>query len=153
MPKEIERKFLVDKTWKPSGDGENISQGYLSNKKEAVVRVRIKGKKGYLTVKGENKGITRAEFEYEIPVGDAEEMLKLCEKKLEKVRYKEKVGAHTFEIDVFGGDNEGLTVAEVELKSEDEAFAKPEWILEEVSGDTKYYNSNLVSNPYKLWKK
>ncbi len=151
MSKETERKFLVKENFKPTGTGEKISQGYLSDKKEAVVRVRIKGEKGFLTVKGENKGITRAEYEYEIPLKDAEEMLKLCEKKLEKTRYYERVGEHTFEIDVFHGENSGLIVAEVELSSEEEEFIKPDWILEEVSSDPRYYNSNLVKHPYNLW--
>ena len=151
MNREIERKFLVDENWRPTRKGEKISQGYLSDKKEAVVRVRIKGEKGFLTVKGENKGITRAEFEYEIPLEDACEMLKLCDRKLEKVRYNERVGNHTFEVDVFEGENLGLVVAEVELSSEAEEFAKPDWILQEVSGDPKYYNSNLAIRPYKLW--
>lgn len=152
MAKEIERKFIVKNNLWNGKDGEDIVQGYLSTKRDATVRVRIKKGHAYLTVKGATENITRSEFEYEIPVEDAREMLKLCEKKIEKTRYLEKAGEHTFEVDVFRGDNEGLIVAEIELKSEDEDFIKPDWLGEEVSKDARYFNSNLVNNPYKLWK-
>lgn len=151
MAKEIERKFVVKNNLWNCKEGEDIVQGYLSYRKEATVRVRIKKCRAYLTVKGATENITRNEFEYEIPIEDAIEMLKLCEKKIEKTRYYEKAGEHTFEVDVFKGDNEGLIVAEIELKSEDEDFIKPDWLGEEVSDDARYFNSNLVNNPYKLW--
>lgn len=153
MAKEIERKFIIKNNLWNDKKGYNIVQGYLSTNKEATVRARIMGDKAYLTVKGKTENISRSEFEYEIPVEDAKEMLKLCEKKIEKTRYLEKVGEHIFEVDVFKGDNDGLIVAEIELKSEDETFTKPDWAGDEVSNDTRYFNANLVKNPYKLWKK
>ncbi|MBR1729638.1 MAG: CYTH domain-containing protein [Selenomonadaceae bacterium] len=155
MAKEIERKFLVDeKIFKPSGDGEFIAQGYLSSTPERVVRVRIKNDRGYLTIKGKNEGISRSEFEYEIPKSDAEELLKICEPSIIiKRRYIVDVDESKFEVDIFEGDNAGLIVAEIELKSEDEKFSKPLWLRNEVSFDKRYYNSNLSKFPYKLWKK
>ena len=155
MSKEIERKFLVDeKIFKPIGDGEFIAQGYLSSIPERVVRVRIKNDRGYLTIKGKNEGISRSEFEYEIPKSDAEELLKICEPSIIiKRRYIVDVDGSKFEVDIFEGDNAGLIVAEIELKSEDEKFSKPLWLSDEVSFDEKYYNSNLSKFPYKLWKK
>lgn len=154
MAKEIERKFLVKDNWQPQGAGIKIAQGYLSTVPERTVRVRIKDDKGYLTIKGKNEGISRAEFEYEIPLQDAEALLRLAEQPvLEKTRYLEKQGDFLWEIDVFAGDNEGLVVAEIELSTEETVFSRPSWLGEEVSGDVRYYNANLIKMPYSLWKK
>ena len=154
MAKEIERKFLVKENWQPHTDGIQIAQGYLSTVPERTVRVRIKGDKGFLTIKGKNQGISRAEYEYEIPVKDAQELLVLAEQPvLTKTRYLEKYGDFLWEIDVFAGANEGLLVAEIELPSEDAVFVRPVWLGEEVSGDVRYYNANLIKSPYNLWKK
>lgn len=153
MAAEIERKFLVKEDWRPQVQGVRIAQGYLSSVPERTVRVRIKGQKGYLTVKGRNTGIRRAEFEYEIPLSDAEAMLTLCEQPLiEKWRYLEPYGGFTWEVDVFSGANEGLIVAEIELPAENASFAKPGWAGQEVSGDARYYNSSLIHHPYREWK-
>ena len=122
---------------------------------ERTVRVRVKGEKGFITIKGigSESGASRFEWEKEIPVAEVQELLKLCEPGvIDKTRYLVKAGEHTFEVDEFYGDNEGLTVAEVELASENEAFDKPAWLGEEVTGDVKYYNSMLMKNPYKNWK-
>lgn len=155
MGKEIERKYLVNvAAWTPQGEGKYYKQGYLNSQKERVVRVRIAGDKGQLTIKGLTTGVTRAEFEYIIPVPEADLMLdNLCEKPLiEKHRHKEVHGGKTWEIDVFHGENEGLVVAEVELASEDEAIQLPPFVGAEVSSDPRYFNSNLLKNPYKNWK-
>lgn len=153
MAAEIERKFLVKEGWQPQTEGVRIAQGYLSSVPERTVRVRIKGEKGFLTVKGRNEGTRRAEFEYEIPLLDAEAMLALCEQPLiEKRRFLESYGGFTWEVDVFTGANEGLVVAEIELPTEDAAFIKPHWIGAEVSGDVRYYNSSLIHHPYREWK-
>ena len=154
MGEEIERKFLVaGEQWRESAHGTRYRQGFLSTEPERTVRVRIAGPRGSITVKGKNVGARRAEFEYEIPVGDAERMLDtLCKRPLiEKVRFTLLAGAHTWEIDVFEGDNAGLVVAEIELSSEDEVFARPEWVGDEVTDDPRYFNSNLVANPYRTW--
>ena len=156
MAKEIERKFLVETAaWKPQNEGIHFKQGYLNTQKERVVRVRIEGAKAKLTIKGVTTGVTRSEFEYVIPVEDASLLLdNLCEKPLiDKHRHAEVHGGKTWEIDVFHGDNEGLVVAEIELKSEAEAFVRPDWAGEEVSSDPRYYNSNLLKNPFKNWVK
>ena len=154
MAKEIERKFLVQASWKPQDEGIKIAQGYLSTVPERTVRVRIKGDKGYLTIKGKNQGISRAEFEYEIPLGDAEELLKLAEQPiLSKTRYLEQHGNRLWEIDVFAGENQGLVVAEVELPDEQAEFSRPDWLGQEVSGDVRYYNANLIKKPFSLWEK
>ena len=154
MAREIERKFLVKDSWQPQSEGVKIAQGYLSTVPERTVRVRIKGAKGYLTIKGKNTGISRAEFEYEIPRQDAKELLAMAEQPiLAKTRYLEKQGESLWEIDVFAGANEGLVVAEIELPSEEADFARPAWLGEEVSGDVRYYNANLIKQPYSLWKK
>ena len=132
-----------------------ITQGYLSSVPERTVRVRVKGDKGYITIKGigNASGASRFEWEKEIPVEDVKALLEICEPGvIDKTRYLVKAGAHTFEVDEFYGDNEGLTVAEVELSDENEAFDKPSWLGEEVTGDAKYYNSMLMKNPYKNWK-
>jgi CYTH domain-containing protein len=153
MGTEIERKFLVKEgPWREAA-AETYRQGYLSTVKERTVRVRTINDKGYLTVKGVSVGASRLEFEYEIPVADAEQLLdNLCEKPLiEKQRYKLDHGGLTWEIDVFFGDNEGLIVAEVELQSEDQVFERPGWVVDEVTSDPRYYNANLISNPYSNW--
>ena len=154
MGKEIERKFVIDRSaWKPQDGGVHFKQGYLNSQKERVVRVRIEGDAAKLTIKGPTDGITRSEFEYAIPVEDAALLLdKLCEQPLiDKHRHKEVHFGRTWEIDVFHGDNEGLVVAEVELASEDERPELPAWAGEDVSSDPRYFNSNLLKNPYKNW--
>jgi adenylate cyclase len=154
--KEIERKYLVDVAlWKPRGEGVHFTQGYLSADEARLVRVRIEGSVAKLTIKGALRGVTRAEFEYSIPIDDAAVLLAdLCEKPLiEKRRHKETQGGKTWEIDVFLGENQGLVVAEVELASEDETVAIPNWAVHEVSGDARYYNANLLKMPYTKWPK
>lgn len=153
MGMEIERKFLVDRgRWKPGGEGTRIAQGYLCTEADRTVRVRVKGAHGYLTVKGRNEGISRQEFEYEIPRKDAEAMLGMCKPTIiEKARYHESHGAHLWEIDVFFGENDGLVLAEIELQREDESFERPEWLGKEVSMDNRYYNSSLSNKPYRKW--
>jgi adenylate cyclase len=153
---EIERKFLVlsDDYKKDASVKTRIVQGFLNTAPERTVRVRIKGQQGFLTVKGKGNdtGVSRFEWEKEITISEAEALLKIVEPgSIDKFRYEIKVGEHTFEVDEFFGENEGLTVAEVELNSEDEVFEKPVWLGEEVSGITKYYNSQLNKNPYKSW--
>ncbi|MHB8770934.1 MAG: CYTH domain-containing protein [Syntrophales bacterium] len=154
MGTEIERKFLVTgEAWKAPGAGTRYCQGYLSSAKERTVRVRRVGNRGYLTVKGITTGATRSEFEYEIPAADADTMLNdLCEKPLiEKNRYTLRVGKHTWEIDEFFGENQGLVVAEVELATEEEAFEKPGWVAAEVTHDPRYFNANLGKHPFTKW--
>ena len=154
MAKEIERKFLVSgDDWRRLAPGIAYRQGYLSTVKERTVRVRTVGDKGYLTVKGLSVGATRSEFEYEISAADANEMLdSLCEKPIiEKVRYKIPFGDLTWEVDEFTGVNAGLIVAEVELSDEAQRIAKPDWIGIEVTGDSRYFNANLVASPYSTW--
>ena len=156
MGQEIERKFLVKGDFKEAAfKATRITQGYLSSVPERTVRVRVKGDKGFITIRGigSDSGASRFEWEKEIPVPEVQDLLKICEPGvIDKTRYLVKVGEHTFEVDEFYGDNEGLTVAEVELGSENEAFDKPAWLGEEVTGDVKYYNSMLMKNPYKNWK-
>ena len=155
MAQEIERKFLVKGDFKASAFKETrITQAYLSSVPERTVRVRIKGDKGFLTIKGigNASGASRYEWEREIPVNEVKELLELCEPgALDKTRYLVKSGDHTFEVDEFYGENEGLTVAEVELGSEDEEFIKPDWLGEEVTGDVRYFNSMLMKTPFKNW--
>lgn len=153
---EIERKFLVkSEAFKTEAFNQTeIIQGYLNSHKDRAVRVRVKGDAGFLTVKGaSNKsGLSRFEWEKEIPVNEAKALLNFCEKGvIEKIRYEVKADKHIFEIDVFFGDNQGLIVAEVELNSENETFNKPEWLGEEVTGQTKYYNSQLSKSPFNTW--
>lgn len=150
---EIERKFLVDTDkWMPQSEGEKITQGYLSTDKKRVVRVRTKGEKAFLTIKGETEGITRPEFEYEIPVRDALQMLTLCKEfVIEKRRYTEVFSDKTWEIDVFENLNEGLVIAEVELDDENENVELPGWITQEVSLDKRYFNAFLSQSPYTKW--
>ena len=155
MAQEIERKFLVRGNFRDdSVKSTRITQGYLSSVPERTVRVRIKGDKGFITVKGmgNDSGASRYEWEKEIPVNEVEELLRICEPGvIDKTRHLVKVGKHTFEVDEFYGDNAGLVIAEVELASEDEAFEKPEWLGVEVTGDARYFNSMLMKNPYKNW--
>lgn len=155
MAQEIERKFLVVGEFKSLAvKSTRITQGYLSSVPERTVRVRLKGDKGFITIKGigNDSGASRFEWEKEISVEEVNELLKICEPGvIDKTRFLVKAGPHTFEVDEFYGENEGLIVAEVELTSEDEAFEKPEWLGEEVTGDVKYYNSMLMKTPYKNW--
>ncbi len=153
---EIERKFLVkSEEFKERAFAKNeIAQGYLNSDTERTVRVRIKGNQGFLTIKGKGNesGMTRFEWEKEIPVSEAKMLLELCENGvIRKVRFEVKLGNHIYEIDEFFGENEGLIIAEIELQSEDEAFEKPEWLGEEVTNNVKYYNSYLSKNPFKNW--
>lgn len=153
---EIERKFLVASNAFKSDAlrKNNIAQGYLSAHTERTVRVRIKGEKGYLTIKGESNetGLSRFEWEKEILVAEAKQLLELCEKGvIEKIRYEIQVGEHLFEVDEFLGENKGLVIAEVELQSESEIFEKPSWLGIEVTQDHRYYNSYLSQNPFTSW--
>ena len=153
---EIERKFLVtSEAFKAEAFAQNlIVQGYLSSIPERTVRVRIKGNKAFLTIKGvaNQSGLSRFEWETEIPIDEAEAILKLCEKGvINKTRFEIKTGNQIFEVDEFYGENEGLIIAEIELKSETETFQKPCWLGEEVTNDIRYYNSYLSKNPYKRW--
>ena len=154
MGKEIERKYLLKgDSWRSLAKGTKYRQGYLNSTKERVVRVRTIGDKGYLTIKGITTGATRVEYEYDIPISDATAMLDdLCEKPvIEKNRYKITFAGLVWEVDEFFGENMGLIVAEVELEDEGQRFEKPEWIGDEVTGDPKYFNSNLIVNPYIKW--
>ncbi len=150
---EIERKFLFDtEKWKPQDKGVKIVQGYLSTDKERVVRVRTKGKKAFLTIKGNQKGITRTEIEYEISIKEAEVMLKMClDFPIEKTRYHETIGGLLWEIDIFHGINQGLFLAEVELENENQSVELPSWVTQEVSNNHRYFNSWLSENPFSLW--
>ncbi|EDZ61645.1 adenylate cyclase [Sulfurimonas gotlandica GD1] len=154
MALEIERKFLIDIDKLPIlANGYDIKQGYIQTKDKTAVRVRVKGDEAFLTIKGESVGATRLEYEYAIPVVDANEMLDmLCGKPIiDKTRYLLKHKNHLWEIDIFHKENEGLIVAEVELESEDESVELPEWIVKEVTEDARYYNSNLLEHPYSQW--
>lgn len=153
MALEIERKFLLKEGAWRNEKGTKYRQGYLNSTKERTVRVRIINDDGFLTVKGVSRGAVRVEYEYEIPVAEAEAMLDdLCEKPLiEKMRYKIEFHGLVWEADEFFGENLGLLVAEVELESEDQSFVKPEWVGEEVTEDPKYYNANLIHHPYSRW--
>ncbi len=155
---EIERKFLVkDKSYKNEAFSSlHIIQGYICRQSGKTVRIRISGNKGYITIKGisSDNGLSRYEWEKEIEIDEARELLKLCSDGIiDKIRYKVKSGNHIFEIDEFFGDNEGLIVAEVEMESIDDIVILPHFIEKEVTGHKEYYNSNLIINPYKLWKK
>jgi len=155
MAQEIERKFLVKGDYKKDAFKETrITQGYISSVPERTVRVRIKGDQGFITIKGigSASGATRYEWEKEIPISEVEALLQICEPGvIDKTRYQVKSGVHTFEVDEFYGENQGLVVAEVELSAENESFVKPAWVGEEVTGDVKYYNSMLMKNPYTKW--
>jgi adenylate cyclase len=153
---EIERKYLVtSENFKNEAFAKNrISQGYLSSNPERTVRVRIKGNKGYLTIKGlsNDSGLSRFEWEKEIPIDEAQDLLQLCEKGvIDKTRFEVKIGNHIVEVDEFYGENKGLIMAEIELKSETESFEKPKWLGKEVTNDKRYYNSYLSANPYTKW--
>lgn len=155
---EIEKKFLVKGDFKKDAfKATRITQGYLSSVPERTVRVRVKGDKGFITIKGigNASGAARFEWEKEIPVEEVKALLDICEPGvIDKTRYlvKNADGIHTWEVDEFYGENEGLTLAEIELAGEDDKFDKPSWLGEEVTGDARYYNSMLMKNPYKNWK-
>lgn len=155
---EIERKFLVksDAFKKEASSYVQITQGFLNTHPERTVRIRILGERAFLTVKGisDTAGVTRYEWEMEIGVNDAKELLLLCEAHVvDKTRYYIAMGNHIFEVDQFHGKNEGLVVAEIELNTVDEKFARPYWLGLEVTGDIRYYNAQLSRNPYKFWEK
>ena len=156
MGVEIERKFLIrDESWRSQAERSvKMRQGYLTSDARCSVRVRLAGERGFLNVKSGTLGIRRSEFEYPIPAAEAEEMLDtLCEQPLlEKTRHFVRHGQHLWEIDEFAGDNAGLIVAEVELRRPDEAFARPDWLGEDVSHDIRYYNSQLARHPYRAWR-
>lgn len=154
MGQEIERKFLVaGDAWRATAKGTRIRQGFLSTDPDRTVRVRVSGDRGTLTIKGVSRGATRTEFEYTIPSHEAEILLDtLCRRPLiEKTRYLVHEGPHTWEIDVFEGDNAGLIVAEIELAHEEEAFGKPAWLGKEVTDDPRYFNACLVQTPFRDW--
>ena len=154
MKKEIERKFIVlDKSYKDLGKYEHCIQGYIPSTNEPLIRIRTMGEKSFITVKSDVNGITRLEYEYEIPNNDAEDLLNLfCKESIvEKNRYKIHYKSTLWEVDEFLGNNKGLVVAEVELTSEDQPYDKPDWVGDEVSTDKKYYNYNLSSHPYSKW--
>jgi len=156
MGVEIERKFLIaagsEDVWRHGVEGVPYAQGYLSRGNGRTVRVRIAGTKAFITIKGPVTGISRPEFEYEIPVEDARQMLSLCDGPvIEKIRHRILHGRHVWEVDEFLGENTGLTVAEVELANAEDSVEMPSWIGKEVTGDPRYYNSNLTIHPYRLW--
>ncbi|MEA3496393.1 MAG: CYTH domain-containing protein [Bacteroidota bacterium] len=152
MGKEIERKFLIKGNFSKSKKV-YITQGYLKSENNNVVRVRISDKNAFITIKGKNKGIVRSEFEYKIPLEDAKEILtEFCENRIiEKCRYTVLYENFTWEIDEFLGENKGLIYAEIELKNENQIFEKPNWVGKEITGDSKYYNSNLIKIPFNKW--
>lgn len=154
MAKEIERKFLVGGDFRPHvASSTHIEQGYIAGSNYLVVRVRTRDDRGYLTIKGrsDSSGVQREEWEYEIPLAEARELLRHATGTIDKTRHLVPAGSHTFEVDEFHGLNSGLIVAEVELGSADEEFVHPEWLGREVTGDVRYYNSQLVKHPYALW--
>lgn len=156
MGKETERKFKVTGDFR-AGEREayRITQGYLCTAPDRTVRIRIRDGKGFITIKGRgnSSGASRFEWEKEIPAAEARELLKLCEDGLiDKTRHLVDFGGHTFEVDEFHGENEGLVVAELELTSEDEHYSRPEWLGEEVTGDERYYNAYLSAHPFSAWE-
>ncbi len=155
MHLEIERKFLVNGDFKSKAYKKvRITQGYLCSLPERTVRVRVTGDRGHITIKGKSvdSGTSRFEWEREVPVKEAQELLGICEPGIiDKIRFYVRYGKHTFEVDEFLGDNEGLVIAEVELESVEESFEKPDWLGKEVTGDIRYYNSSLMKNPFKSW--
>lgn len=157
MAFEIERKFLIDGNFIDQAKSKLfITQAYLSLDKERTVRIRIQNNQAFLTIKGKSNasGLSRFEWEKEIDLIEAKALLKLAiGSSIEKIRYRIPIGNHVFEVDVFAGENKGLIVAEVELKSETESFIKPSWLGKEVTGDNRYYNANLVLNPFIKWDK
>lgn len=155
MKKEIERKFLVKGDFMPFvTSSTRIEQGYVAKSEQLTLRIRTRNEQGYLTIKGRTneKGMSRSEWEYEIPVEEARELLKFSRGTISKTRYLVPVGDHTFEVDEFYGENEGLVVAEVELQDENEEYPRPDWLGEEVTGDRRYYNSQLLKHPYTQWE-
>ena len=149
---EIERKFLVIGTAWRQGVGVRFSQGYLNRDQTRTVRVRLAGSQAFLTIKGLSVGASRAEFEYEIPAADAEQLLKLSDGPvIEKIRRVVDFAGSTWEVDEFLGENAGLVVAEIELQSEDQKFSKPDWLGEEVTHDARYFNSSLATSPFGSW--
>ncbi len=155
---EIERKFLItsEEFKNEAKKSVRIVQGFLNTDPERTVRIRIKGEQGFITVKGKGNttGVSRFEWEKEISILEAEQLLSLCEKgSIEKVRYEISLGNHTFEVDEFLGENTGLFVAEIELNDENESFLKPNWLGKEITGESKYYNSQLSKKPYLSWQK
>lgn len=156
MAQEIERKFLVQGEFKSQAfQAERIIQGYLSSQPERTVRVRIRGDRGFLTIKGKSSenGVSRYEWEKEIPLAEARELMSLTEPgRIDKTRYLVRKGEHIFEVDEFYGENEGLILAEIELKDENEVFEKPEWLGIEVTGDLRYYNAMLTGHPFTTWQ-
>ncbi len=156
LAKEIERRFLLaDTAFLASLEGTYFKQGYIQGRKRSAARIRVLDERAFLTLKGATRGLVRSEYEYEIPLQDAREMLEeFCEKPLiEKMRYEVEFAGNTWEVDVFYGDNAGLLMAEIELESEDQAFVRPPWLGQEVSDDSRYFNASLVRNPYKNWGK
>ncbi len=153
MPQEIERKYLVTgEGWRRTGQGVKYAQGYLSRVAERIVRVRIAGEGAVITIKGITCGVSRAEYEYAIPLSDARDLLDLCERPIiEKTRTTIEFGGRPWEVDEFHGENAGLIIAEVELANEHDEVQLPPWIGAEVSGDPRYYNSNLSQHPYREW--
>ena len=155
MPQEIERKFLVDGEYKSKAYASSrIVQGYICSARGRTVRIRIRDDKGYLTIKGpaDASGISRYEWEKEIPLDEARDLMKICEPgAIDKTRYLVRSGRHVFEVDEFYGENEGLVIAEVELSSSDEPFEKPDFIGQEVTGDARYYNAQLMRHPFCRW--
>lgn len=154
MAVEIERKFLVDSNlFKPDTKGSKIIQAYLSNNPLTIVRIRITDNNSFITIKGKVENISRPEFEYEIPISDAHELIRLASSEIiEKTRYEIMYENFLWQVDVFEGKNEGLIVAEIELNTESQSFTKPPWVLSEVSGDSKYFNSALSIHPFSQWK-
>ena len=156
MAIEIERKFMVKGPYKQCAVGQlRITQGYLNSAPERTVRVRLKEGRGWMTVKGRgnDSGTSRYEWEKEIPADEARELLRLCEPGvIDKTRYLIPAGPYTYEVDEFYGDNEGLTMAEIELPCEDTTFERPAWLGQEVTGDPRFYNAQLTKNPYKNWR-
>lgn len=155
MPQEIERKYLVDGEYKSKAYASSrIVQGYICSARGRTVRIRIRDDKGYLTIKGpaDASGISRYEWEKEIPLDEARDLMKICEPgAIDKTRYLVRSGRHVFEVDEFYGENEGLVIAEVELSSPDEPFEKPDFIGQEVTGDARYYNAQLMRHPFCRW--
>ena len=156
MPTEIERKFLVNKQkWEKSNKGTAhlYRQGYILTDPGKTIRIRLADGKGFITIKGRSTGASRPEYEYTIPENDASELLdQFCSAVISKTRYKVRIGGKQWEVDEFSGDNQGLITAEIELSSEDEIFELPEWVEREITGDARYYNSNLSLNPYRNWR-
>ena len=155
MAKEIERKFLVEGDFMPYvTSSSRIEQGYIAKSDSLTLRVRTRDDKGYITIKGRSNeaGMSRDEWEYEIPVEEARELLRFSRGTIDKSRYLVPAGHHTFEVDCFYGANKGLIVAEVELADENEDFERPAWLGREVTGDRRYYNSQLLKKPFLLWE-